>query len=87
MYVYMYYTVYSYLVNSDSYSIQAKEGVSSSKISMAIAQTPPEPVTCGYDYNMFISTPPESLQCPVCLLVLREPNQLTCCGVLICQVL
>lgn len=35
---------------------------------------------------MFISTPPDSLQCPVCLLVLREPHQLTCCGVLICQV-
>ena len=85
--VYMYYTVYTYLVNSDSYSIQAKEGVRSSNRRIAQSQPPPEPVTCGYDDDIFISTPPESLKCPVCLLILREPHQLTCCGVLICQVL
>ena len=78
---------YTYLVNSDSYSIQAKEDVRSSNIRIAQSQPPPEPVRCGYDDDIFISTPPESLKCPVCLLILREPHQLTCCGVLICQVL
>ena len=53
---------------------------------MAIAQPPPEPVTCGYDYNIFISTPPESLECPVCLLIVRKPHLTACCGALICQV-
>ena len=40
----------------------------------------------GYEDNLFIDAPPESVQCPVCLLVLREPQVLSCCGVHICQV-
>ena len=37
----------------------------------------------------FVERPPESLlqsECPVCLLVLREPYQVTCCGYSYCQV-
>ena len=35
----------------------------------------------------FIETPPQSLQaeCPVCLLVLRDPYQATCCGYSFCK--
>ena len=54
---------------------------------MAIAQPQPEPVTCGYDDDIFISTPPEYLKCSVCLLIVREPHLLSCCGALICKVL
>ena len=41
----------------------------------------------GFDCE-FIERPPESLQsdCPVCMLVLREPHQVTCCGYAFCQV-
>ena len=85
MCVYMYYTVYTYLVNNDSYSIQVNQGVRTSNISMAKSQ--PEPVTCGYDYSIFIGTPPEIMKCPVCLLIVREPHQSSCCGKLFCQVL
>jgi TNF receptor-associated factor 4 len=40
----------------------------------------------GYDCQ-FIETPPEYLQthCPICLLVLREPFQVTCCGKSFCR--
>ena len=51
-----------------------------------VCQQPPEPPMSGYDDHIFISTPPDSLKCPVCLLVVREPHQLSCCGALICQV-
>ena len=54
---------------------------------MAIAQPRPEPSTCGYDDDIFISTPPDSLRCPVCLFIVREPHQVTCCGRLFCKVL
>ena len=35
----------------------------------------------------FLSQPPETIQaeCPVCLLVLREPYQVSCCGYTFCQ--
>ena len=76
-----------YLVNSDSYPTQVNECVRTSNISMAKSQPPPEPVTCGYDYDIFISTPPEIMKCPICLLIVREPHQSSCCGRLFCQVL
>ena len=46
----------------------------------------PQPPNGGYDEDIFIITPPDSLKCPVCLLVVRNPYLLSCCGVLICQV-
>ena len=33
----------------------------------------------GYDCD-FVDPPPDSLQCPVCLLPFRDPNLLSCCG-------
>ena len=41
---------------------------------------------CGFDCE-FIKHPPEDFQadCPVCLLVLREPHQVTCCGYTFCR--
>ena len=41
----------------------------------------------GFDCE-FVETPPKSIQseCPVCLLVLREPYQATCCGYSFCEV-
>ena len=38
----------------------------------------------GYDCE-FVDSPPDSLECPVCLLILKEPHLLSCCGVKICQ--
>ena len=38
----------------------------------------------GYDYD-FVS-PPKSLECPVCLLTLRDPHVISCCGNEFCQV-
>ena len=40
----------------------------------------------GFDCE-FIKHPPEDFQadCPVCLLVLREPHQVTCCGYTFCR--
>ena len=40
----------------------------------------------GYD-SSFLEKPPEVVQsdCPVCLLVLREPYQATCCGYSFCR--
>ena len=45
-------------------------------------------VTCqgGYDCEL-VEKPPSSVQheCPVCLLVLREPYQVSCCGYCFCK--
>ena len=38
----------------------------------------------GYDCQ-FVSQPPSHWECPVCLLTLRAPHLLSCCGVKICQ--
>ena len=40
----------------------------------------------GFDCE-FIKHPPEEIQveCPVCLLVVREPHQVTCCGYAFCR--
>ena len=40
----------------------------------------------GYEEHLFLDLPPESPHCPVCLLVVREPHVLLCCGTRICQV-
>ena len=42
----------------------------------------------GYEDHLFLDLPPESRapHCPVCLLVVREPHVLLCCGSRICQV-
>ena len=38
----------------------------------------------GYDYD-FVSPPPKSLECPICLLTLRDPHVISCCGNEFCQ--
>ncbi len=38
----------------------------------------------GYDCE-FVGTPPKSLECPVCLLTLREPHVTSCCGNHFCR--
>ena len=44
-----------------------------------------EPHRGGYECE-FVERPPKAVQCecPVCLLVLREPHQVTCCGYSFC---
>ena len=39
----------------------------------------------GYDYE-FVSPPPKSLECPVCLLTLRDPHVISCCSYEFCKV-
>ena len=52
---------------------------------------PPRPSSrarpCGYDCE-FVERPPPQVQyeCPVCLQVLRDPQQTTCCGNSFCKV-
>ena len=38
----------------------------------------------GFDYT-FLKPPPKHLECPVCLLVLRDPNVSDCCGNHFCR--
>ena len=38
----------------------------------------------GYDYD-FVTAPPKSLECPVCLLTFRDPHVISCCGNEFCQ--
>ena len=38
----------------------------------------------GYDYE-FVIPPPKSLECSVCLLTLRDPHVISCCGNEFCQ--
>ena len=38
----------------------------------------------GYDCS-FIEEPPHTLMCPVCLLSLREPHLISCCGKKVCK--
>ena len=38
----------------------------------------------GYDVE-FVEPLPSNLECPVCLLALREPNILSCCGIKVCK--
>ena len=39
----------------------------------------------GYDYD-FVTPPPKSLECVICLLILRDPHVISCCGNEFCQV-
>ena len=39
----------------------------------------------GYDYE-FVTPPPKSLKCSICLLTLRDPHVISCCGNEFCQV-
>ena len=39
----------------------------------------------GYDYE-FVTNPPKSLECPICLLTLCDPHVISCCGNEFCQV-
>ena len=54
-------------------------------------RSPPRPSSrarpCGYDCE-FVERPPPQLhcECPVCLQVLRDPQQVTCCGNSYCKV-
>ena len=38
----------------------------------------------GFDCE-FVAAPPRSLECPVCLLTLREPHVISCCGNQFCR--
>ena len=38
----------------------------------------------GYDYE-FVTPPPKSLECSICLLALRDPHVISCCGNEFCQ--
>ena len=46
----------------------------------------PEPPQGGYYDVDFIDPPPDSLQCPVCLLTLKQPHILSCCSSHMCEV-
>ena len=39
----------------------------------------------GYDCE-FVETPPDDLICLICTFVAKNPQQLTCCGKVYCQV-
>ena len=39
----------------------------------------------GYEYE-FVTPPPKSLECSICLLTLRDPHVISCCGNEFCQV-
>ena len=38
----------------------------------------------GYDCD-FVTAPPKSLECPVCLMTFRDPHVISCCGNEFCQ--
>ena len=38
----------------------------------------------GYDHQ-FIDQPPDDLLCLICLMVARDPQQITCCGKVLCE--
>ena len=39
----------------------------------------------GYDHQ-FVESPPDDLLCLICLSVVREPQQISCCGKVLCKV-
>ena len=43
-----------------------------------------KPAKGGFDYE-FVDIPSKTLECPVCLLTLREPHVISCCGYHFCR--
>ena len=43
---------------------------------MAIPQPDPVTLECVYDEEVFLSPPPEELQCVICLRVARDPHMI-----------
>ena len=39
----------------------------------------------GYDHE-FVDLPPDDLFCLICLCVARDPQQINCCGKVLCKV-
>lgn len=48
-----------------------------------MADHSPDATDRGYDVE-FVETPPKEYECPICLLVLRDPHLTSCCGYLFC---
>lgn len=42
-----------------------------------------EAITRGHDVE-FVEPPPKEFECPICMLVLRDPHLTSCCGYLFC---
>ena len=41
--------------------------------------------TKGYDQDQFVDPPPDDLVCLICLSVARDPQQVNCCGKVLCK--
>ena len=56
------------------------------KASLSLSKPAAKKREVGFDCQ-FVERPPKAFQvdCPVCLLVLREPHQVTCCGYSFCR--
>ena len=39
----------------------------------------------GYDQDQFVDPPPDDLVCLICLSVARDPQQVYCCGKVLCR--
>ena len=50
-------------------------------------QPAPVPPEGGYDDEIFLSPLPRDLKCIICLLTVRDPYLIECCGATICKVL
>ncbi len=51
---------------------------------MSVKACEPLKNVVGYECE-FVSQPPSRSDCPICLLVFREPHQATCCGKIFCK--
>ena len=72
--------------SKNSEKVQQVEEPSQTKLTPNLPRTPVKKRIIGFDCE-FVEQPPKAFQvdCPVCLLVLHEPHQLTCCGYSYCQ--
>ena len=52
---------------------------------MATQRTTASTTKGGYGYD-YVSPPPKSLECPICLLTMRDPHVISCCGNEFCYV-
>ena len=43
------------------------------------------PDSGGYDAEIFVESPPDSMLCPICYQVLREPQMVHCCSEKFCE--